>query len=86
MIRQVARYENNEGFCVVCEAALDMNIVEIFQYNCPCCCCKIRTRARDNPKHKQRSGKSKPECKSFAKLGILPVVEEKRLRSFKRQK
>lgn len=73
ILRKVPRYDNNEGYCKL-RAAIDMNIIEISQYNCPCCCCKIRSQPNS------KTGRSQNiRYQSFSRLGILPVLEEKRL-------
>lgn len=77
ILRKVPRYESKEGYCVTCEAAFDMNIIEIFQYNCPCCCCKIRTQPTCKTNRGQNIRKSRYQ--SFSSLGILPVLQEKKL-------
>lgn len=84
ILRKVPRYGGNEGYCVTCEAAFDMNIIEIFQYNCPCCCCKIRTQPTCKTGRNQNIRKSR--YPSFSSLGILPLLEEKRLRSSMKQR
>ena len=77
ILRKVPRYDDNEGYCVTCEAAFDMNMIEIFQYNCPCCCCKIRTQPTCKTDRNQNIRRSRYQ--SFSSLGILPVLEERRL-------
>jgi hypothetical protein len=84
LLRKVPRYDSNEGYCVTCEAAFDMNIIQIFQYNCPCCCCKIRTQPTCKSSRNQNNRKSKYQ--SYSQLEILPVLQEKRRLGFRNQR
>ncbi len=84
ILRKVPRYDGNEGYCVTCEAVLDMNIIEIFQYNCPCCSCKIRTQPTCKTGRSQNILKSKHQ--SFSQLEMLPILEEKRRRGYVKQR